>query len=454
MKNTFDRSKIPSGQKPRAFNFPEFDRFKLKNGLEIVFAPHRKLPILAFQLVIKSGASYDPQGKEGIASFVCELLTEGTKSRSSYDFSHALEDLGTQFSAHADWNGSFIEMITVKKQLKPSMDLFCEALFYPAFKNEEIDRVRKRLLNQRIRVADNAGSIAHETFSRALYDDSRYGLPVIGVSSGIKTFSDKDVFSFYKKVYQPQNATLIIVGDLSMAEAKKLAEDNFSAWENSQPYKITEPIFSQKEQQRLFLIHKENAQQAEIRIGHLGIERKNPDFFAVAILNQILGGYFLSRINLNLREDKGYTYGVSSRFVARKALGLFMINTAVDTPNAIESVKEIIKEIKSMQQEMVTDQELEQAKGYLTGIFPLAFESGSQIAAGLSNIVVFDLEDDYYRKYREQIAMVTKEQVWNAAKKYLHPDKLSIVVCTDKTDVEAGFKKEFDVRVSEYEAEG
>ncbi|KAA3611108.1 MAG: insulinase family protein [Calditrichaeota bacterium] len=453
MKTTFDRSQIPQAQKPRTFYFPEFDRFKLSNGLEIVFARHEKLPILAFQLVINSGANFDDSGKEGLASFVSDLIPEGTTTKSSFDFSHALEDLGTQFSTHADWNGAFLEMIAIKKQLQPSIDLLCDALFNPAFDKDEIERTRKRLLNQRLRIADNAGSIAHEKFAEEIYGKTRYGIPVSGNSRQIKQFSQDDVLSFYKKAYQPQNATLIIVGDLTTAEAKKLAEENFGKWQNTVLYKITEPQFSLNEQQKLFLVHKENAQQAEIRIGHLGVDRSNPDYFSVALLNQILGGYFLSRINLNLREDKGYTYGVSSRFITRKALGVFMVNTAVETKFAIDSVKEIIKEIENIQQEMVSDEELEQAKGYLAGIFPLAFESGSQIAAGLSNITVFNLEDDYYRTYRDKIAAVTKEQVWEAAKKYLHPQKLSIVVCTDKNHVEAEFEKNFDVEVSIYKKE-
>jgi len=453
MKTTFDRSQIPTAQKTRAFNFPKFDRFKLENGLQVVFACHEKLPILAFQLVINAGANFDPVGKEGIASFASDMLSEGTTNRSSYDFSHSLEDLGTQFSSNADWNGSFLEMIALKKQLKPSIELFCDALLNPAFDKDEIERLRKRLLNQRLRVADNAGSIAQEKFLELLYDESRYGLPIGGKSMQIKNFKTEDVTSFYKDVYQPHNATLIIVGDLTNAEAKTLAQENFSTWKNSVPKKIKEPQFALKDQRKLNLVHKENAQQAEIRIGHLGIDRNNPDYFAAALLNQILGGYFLSRINLNLREDKGYTYGVSSRFITRKALGMFLINTAVETKFVVDSVKEIIMEIENIQKEVVSDKELEQAKGYLTGIFPLAFESGSQIAAGLSNIVVFDLEDDYYRTYRDKIMAITKEEVWEAAKKYLHPQRLSIVVCTDKTGVQADFEKEFDVQVSEYEKE-
>lgn len=453
MKTEFDRSQIPVAQKPRAFNFPKFNRFKLHNGLQVVFARHEKLPILAFQLVINSGANFDVKGKEGLASFLCDMLAEGTAKRSSYDFSHDLEDLGTQFNAHADWNGSFLEMIALKKQLPPSIELFCDALFNPAFRKDEIERLRKRLLNQRLQVSDNAGGIAQEKFAQTLYDRTRYGIPVGGASSQIKNFNREDIISFYKNIYQPQNATLIIVGDLTTTEAKKLAEENFGNWENTKIRGIEEPNFSFKEQQKLYLVHKENAQQAEIRIGHLGIERTNPDYFAVALLNQILGGYFLSRINLNLREDKGYTYGVSSRFVTRKARGTFLINTAVEIKYAVDSVKEIIKEIKNIRKEMVSDQELDQAKGCLTGIFPLAFESGAQIAAGLSNIVVFDLEDNYYRTYRNKIDAITKEQVWQAAKKYLHPQKLSIVVCTDKKDVEANFKMDFDVQVSEYQTE-
>lgn len=449
-----NRSKIPTPKAPRAFNFPQFEKFKLDNGLQVLFAPHSKLPLVTIELLIKSGANYDIKGKEGIASLTTNVLGEGTNSKSSQQISQGFDELGTQFHAHTGWNASYLEMVFVKKHLKASMDLYCDILYNPAFAEEEIERIRKKLIHSRVRVADNAGSIAQEMFNRVLFPDSRYALPVIGQSKQIKSFIRDDIISFYDAFYQPENSTLIIVGDLTIKEAKNLAQEYFSSWKNKAVEEIVEPAFKLKEKKQLFLVHKKDAQQAEIRLGHLGIDRQNPDYYSALLLNQILGGYFLSRLNMNLREDKGFTYGIHSRFVSRKATGSFLISSAVETKFVVDAVTEILKEMKTIRHELVSDEELEQAKGYMTGIFPIAFESGAQIAEGLSSIVEQNLPDDYFRTYKDYILKISKEQILAAAQKYLHPDKATIVVCTDKDVLEDKLKKTFDVITSEYQPEG
>jgi len=448
-----NRSDIPKGQSPRAFNFPVFERFKLENGLQVVYARHDKLPTLAIQMVIDSAANYDLRGKEGVASFVADMLPEGTSKRSSFEISSAFEDLGTQFNTHAGWNVTYIEMIVVKKQLAASMELFCDVLFNPVFKEEEIERLRKKRLHQRVRIADSAGNIAGEKFNQVLFKDTRYSIPAIGQTSQIKNFVKKDLEDYYSQFYVPGNSTLIVVGDINKAGVKKLTEDYFSKWQNKTIENVTEPVFDQAEKQKVYLVHKPGAQQAEIRLGHLGIDRHNPDYFVATLANQILGGYFLSRLNLNLREDKGFTYGIHSRFVSRKALGPFQISSAIETQFVFDAIREIIKEINLLRDIEVSNEELQQAKGYITGIFPIAFESCPQIAAGLSGIVEYDLDDDYYRTYRDKMMAITREDILNAARKYLFTENLSIIVCTNISSIKEKFKSEFDVETSEYKPE-
>lgn len=448
-----NRSQIPAAQAPRIFNFPEFQKFKLKNGLEVLFAAHNKLPLITVELLIKSGANFDPPHKEGITSLVADLLAEGTTTKSSAQISQEFDDMGTQFNTHVNWNASSLEMVLVKKHLTKSMNLFCDVLFNPAFAKEEIERTRKKLIHRRVRVADSADSIAHEKFNQVLFANSRYAKPIIGQMDQIKKFDRDDIVLSYDLIYQPENATFIIVGDLTFDEAKSLTEKYFSSWKGQPVNKIVEPTFSLKEKQQLFLVHKRNAQQAEIRVGHLGIDRHSPDYFAAILMNQMLGGYFLSRLNMNLREDKGFTYGIQSRFTSRKASGSFQISAAVETKYVFEAITEILKEMSSLRNETVSDQELKQAKGYMTGIFPIAFESGMQIAAGLSSIVEQNLADDYFRTYKDNILKITKEEILAAAQKYLHPDKATIVVCTDKTEIEKKLKENFEISVSSYKQE-
>jgi zinc protease len=443
-----NRSQIPQPQKPRVFNFPAFKRFRLDNGLQVIFAGHRKLPLITVELLVHSGADCDLKNLQGLASFVSEILPEGTKKRTSFQISQAFEQIGTQFNAHADWNASYLEMISVKKYLNQSLELFCDVLFNPVFAEEEIKRVRKQLLLRRMRVADNAGSIAREKLNQILFSGTRYADPLIGRSPQLKKITGKYLTQFYNSFYQPQNCTLIIVGDMQLKEVEELAGDYFGNWQNKKIEKPTEQNHFPQQKQKIYLIHKPGARQAEIRAGHLGINRLNPDYYACSVLNQILGGYFLSRLNQNLREARGFTYGIHSRFVTRKVAGSFHISTAVDTQYALEAVQEILKEIQQIRAEKVSEQELEQAKGYMTGIFPVAFESCSQIAAGLSSIVEQGLEDDYFRTYKDKIISISSEQVYKAAIKYLLPDQLSIVVCADKTDIESKFLDAFETEVT------
>lgn len=447
---TINRAQIPQAQAQREFNFPRFKKHRLKNGLQVVFAPHTKLPVVSLQIIIKAGANIDEEAKEGLADFTAHMLSEGTKTKSALEISNAFEFLGTNFSAHSDWDATYLEMGCLKKHLNGSMEILSDVLFNPSFPTKEIERNKKQRLNSRMQVADNAGSIAMEKFAQTIFPNTRFSIPLRGRSAEINSFTKQDLQSFYKRYYQAHNATLVITGDLSQQEVTNLVERYLGKWPANKVEQHLPANSTLNSTQKVHFVHKEKAQQAELRIGHLGITYKNEDYFSLNLLNQILGGYFLSRINQNLREDKGYTYGVSSRFGMRSTQGIFLISTAVETEYAFESVHEILKEIERVRNEKISNEELQQAKGYVSGIFPIAFENASQIAAGLSNIVVFNHKEDYYRTFREKINDITVDNVWHAAQKWLHPDKLSIVICADKTNLYDRFDAEYNCELSDY----
>jgi len=192
-----DRSQIPKPQTTRTFNFPKFNKFKLENGLEVLFASHKKLPLISVEMLIKSGANYDKKGKEGIASLVTDLLPEGTNTRSSQQISQGFDNIGTHFNSHVSWNASYVEMTFVKKHLNESMVLFSDILFNPSFDTKEIERIRKKLIQSRMMIADSAGSIAQEKFNQLLFNSYRFELPIIGQSEQIKNFSSEDALEFY-----------------------------------------------------------------------------------------------------------------------------------------------------------------------------------------------------------------------------------------------------------------
>jgi len=446
----FDRTQVPAAQKPRPFNFPLFDRFTLKNGLQVIHVPHTKLPLVSIQVCLNAGADHDPEGGEGLAAVAADLLTEGTPSRDAYTISSEMEHLGTHIAGHADWNASFLELNSVKRQLDSSLDLFCDILFNATIPDDEVERARKQLLNQRLHVIDSPGRIASEYFYSRLYGSARYGKPLSGTQKEIAAIDAKALREFFRQGYRPQDATLIIVGDLNRGEAGELSRRYFENWKGKQSRKARDVQSYNQQPLHLHLVDRPGARQAEIRLGHIGIDRHSEDYYACVVLNQILGGYFLSRLNLNLREEKGLTYGINSRFIMRKGAGPFMISSAVDTQHTGRAISEIIREMKKLQQQRVEEKELQNALGYMTGIFPIAFESGLQIAAGLSNIVVHSLEDDYYRTYRERMTAVTAEQVQHAAQKYFHPDELLLVVSADRKEVEKELADDFDLTVKAF----
>ncbi len=443
----FDRSTPPKPSEPRPFHFPDFERFYLDNGLEVLFVQRTDFPLLSVSLNIKSSALADPAGKEGVANFVSELLSEGTKKRNSSEIAEAFEFIAALFSAHVDWNAIYLDLNTLSQHADQALEIFSDILRNPVFSEQELERIRKELLTERLRVADNAAKLNSEQFIRELYPTLRYALPIEGNADSIGTIKRADVQDFYDASFHPKNASLIIVGDLDLSQVKSLCHKHFATWNGSDAIPTILPEFQQPAQTRVHLVHKPDAAQTELRMGHLGIERKNPDYFTVTLLNEIFGGYFLSRINMNLREKNGFTYGANSAFSYRKGLGPFHISAAIQSEHTAAAVKEVLTEMKTIQTDLVTEEELQNARGQMIGLFPIAFETGDQIAMGISNIVLSDLPDNYYNTFREHISKVTREHILKAAQKYFHPKNTLIVVTGDRNLIEADLRKSFAVTV-------
>jgi len=442
-----NRSTPPKATEPRPFHFPDFERFYLDNGLEVLFVQRTEFPLLSVSMNIKSSALADPTGKEGVANLVSELLSEGTKKHSSGDIAEAFEFIAAIFSAHTDWNAIHLDLNTLSQHADQALEIFSDIVLNPLFPEEELERIRKELLTERIRVADNSAKVNSEQFIHELYTNLRYALPVEGKADSISAIQRQDVQKFYDAYFHPNNASLIIVGDLDLNQAKSLCQKHFSDWTGSIEKATVIPEFQQPSQTEVHLVHKPDAAQTELRMGHLGIERKNPDYFAVTLLNEIFGGYFLSRINMNLREKNGFTYGAGSAFSYRKGLGPFHISAAVQSEHTAAAVKEVLIELEAIKKEAVTEEELQNARGQMVGLFPIAFETGDQIAMGISNIIISDLADDYYNTFRDLISKVTREDILKAAQKYLHPQKILIVVTGDRNVIEADLRQSFNVTV-------
>ena len=443
----FNRFQTPQPGTPRPFHFPEFERFHLNNGLEILLVERREFPLISINLCIKSSAVADPKQKEGTANLLCELLSEGTNKRTSTQIAEELEFTASQFSAYTSWNAIYLDMNTLSRHIDSALDIFSDILQNSLFPENELHRIRQEILTDRMRIVDNPAKLNAEQFVRFLYPHMRYSLPIEGSETSIKQIQRTDIQDLYKKHIVPENAVLIFAGDINRETAETVSERYFSSWGKSHLPESPDLTFQQPPKAHVHLIHKPGASQTELRMGHLGIERSNPDYYAVTLLNEVLGGYFLSRINKNLREEHGYTYGAGSAFNYRPGLGPFHISSAVQSEYTAQAVQEILNEVSKIRSEKISTEELKNARGQITGLFPIAFETADQIAFGISNIVLSRLPDDYYNTYRENISAVTREAILGSAQKYLHPEKMQIVVTGDREIIEKDLRASFDVTV-------
>jgi len=424
----------PQPGAPRDYHFPKFEVRKLENGMRIIVASVQKLPVVTVLAVIDATAVADPAGKEGIAELTAQTIREGTEKVDGAQLALEFEKLGTSFESGADWDSTVASMTVLRDKLDKAFSLFSDVIIAPAFRDDDIERLKAERLAERLQIIDEPRGLAEESFSRFLYADGvRYGEPMSGSSKSVTTITRDDVVKFYSENYAADATTLILVGDVTLDEGVTLARKSFGAWKGARKNIVVKADVPARSARASRIVSKADAAQSELRIGHVGVPRVNEDYFPVVVMNAILGGLFSSRINLNLREVHGYTYGASSYYDWRRQSGPFVISTAVQSEVTAAAITEVFKEIDRMRTEQVGDDELTLATSYLEGVFPIRYETTAAIAAALANMVTFKLPESYYDTYRSNIAAVTSLDVLNAAREYVHPDQLQVVVVGDPT---------------------
>jgi zinc protease len=323
-------------------------------------------------------------------------------------------------------------MTVTSRHLRDAMGLFASVLRQPLFKPREFERLRAERLSDILQQRSEPRGLADEAFETAVYhDSSRYSRSLGGTEASVAQVASDDIRQLYAARYSPHTTTLIIVGDVDVEGATKLARTNFGDWSGPAQREAVRADTPARDTRALHHVRRPQSQQSELRVGHIAIPRTHPDYFDVVVMNAILGGLFNSRINLNLREAHAYTYGAFSSFDWRRDAGPFIASTAVRTDVTAEAIREIITEIERMRTEPVQDQELTLAKSYLDGVFPIRFETTSAVAAALANQTIFGLAADYFDTYRQRIGGVTASAVLRAARTHLHPDRLQAVVVGD-----------------------
>ena len=416
------------------FSLPEINEFTHKNGLKILFVKKDTLPLVQFLLLSNAGSIFDPGDKKGLANLTAMMLDEGAGEYDALQLSNEIDMLGSQLNVRSDEDNFIISLQTLKENTNRSFELLSKIIMQPHFNENDFQREKRKVLTAILQRKDNPDDIAENIFEYNLYGkENPYSNSSVGEEKDINSTTTEDVRSFYNKFLTAGNSALIVVGDTSKPEISGLIDSYLGNWKKQPPdvNEIPEPI---RKGSSILFCNKENAMQSEIRIGHLASKRNEGNYFAKLILNTILGGQFSSRINLNLRENKGYTYGAFSRFNYYKHQAHFYVSTSVSTENTGNAIKEILSELKKIR-EGVTDDEIEFAKSSLIRKFPSSFETYSQVAGNLTGKVIFSLPDDYFNTYIDNVRNVSKNDVNEAAINEILAEEILMAVVGDKSKV-------------------
>lgn len=438
-----NRSQVPLPQSEIKFSLPKIKKFTLSNGLKVGFIQRDLLPLLKLSLITNCGSFFDPKDKNGLAHLFTLMIDEGAGKYSALELSEEFEILGSSFSASCNHDNVFLSLKSLSENFERSMELFSSIILEPHFKDEDFQRERRKVQVRLLQQKDEPEELADLAFERIVHAEKNpYSFSTLGYDEGICDLSIEDVKTFYEKNFSPKNSFLAVTGNISEHNLIDLLEKHLNKW-NTQPPKKNIEIVNVKNNKHVYILHKEGAVQTEIRVGHQASKRNVPDYFAKTIMNLILGGQFTSRINLNLREDKGFTYGSSSNFVYHKHIGEFCISTSVSIENTKAAVNEILHELEGIKKG-VTRQELDFAKSSTIRRFPANFESDSQVISNLSLIAIHNLPDNYFDTYIDNITKVTIEEVNKAAVDNIKLDELSIVLVGDEKKLTEQFAKELD----------
>jgi len=432
-----DRSHPPQPGPPAPLRLPSIQKQKLSNGLPVWIVDDHKVPVAQVNLVVFSGTANDPPGKYGVASFAAAMLEEGAGSRSALEIADAVDFLGADVGATSTSDASAVRLHVPVARLADALPIMGDVALRPTFPRDELDRQRQQRLTSLLQGRDDPPTIAAVAFSRVLYGKGhRYGTAQMGTAETIKTFTSDDLRSFYAAAFRPQNATLLAVGDFNAATVVPLLEKTFGSWKaaaSAAPEKL--PPVEPPARRQIYLIDKPGAPQSQIRIGSIGVPRSTPDYFPIIVMNTILGGSFTSRLNNNLREVHGYAYGASSGFDMRLGPGPFFAAAGVQTDKTAEALTEFFNELNAILKP-VPAEELARAKNYVSLRYPSSFESTGDISRRLEDALVYQLPDDYFTKYVQNIQAVSAADVQRVAQKYVQPDRVAVVVVGDLKAIE------------------
>ncbi len=436
-----DRSRLPELGPDPEFHFPRIAKQQLPNGLGVWTVEHRSVPVVTFVLLLGVGAATDPAALPGLASLTGDMLDEGAGGLTALQVNDALARIGAQFDTEVGPDATILTITTVARFATRGLALLADIVVRPQLDTREFERVRQLRANRLRQLRDVPSALADRAFAPLLYRDHPYGHLAIGTEDALQQIAVDQVRDFHRRAYRPADATLIVAGDGNHTELAEAAAAAFGDWDGRPPRDAAIHDSLQRAlalppvaASHLAVIDRAGAAQSELRIGHVAVPRSTPDYPALLLLNMVLGGQFVSRINMNLREDKGYTYGARTTFDFRRGPGPFQLQASVQTGATAAAIKEVVDEIEGIATSRpVSASEMALARAALTRGYPRNFETAEQIARSAAQLALYGLPDDYFERFVPTIAGLELDTLAAVAARHLHPSRLVALVVGDST---------------------
>lgn len=434
---TVDRSRLPIPGADRPFHFPRIVKRTLPNGLELRAVRHRSVPVVSIVLLVPGGSSVDPAQSHGLVSMTAGLLDEGSNGQSALEVSDRIALIGGELDIEAGMDAVVVSLTTLDRFFDKGLALVHEMVTAPNLANDDFNRIRNLRVERLKQMKDIAAAVAERAFASVLYGTHAYGHLSLGSERALAAMTDDDTRALHAAMFAPAGSTLVVAGDRSEEELLDAAAAMFESWRAAASPMVLDRAAAlapppPAPEARLAVIARPGAAQSELRIGHACAARSTPDYHTLLMLNTILGGEFISRLNLNLREDKGYTYGVRTGFNLRRGIGPFVMQTSVGTDVTAPAVREAIEEIAAIASSRpATPDEVTNAFASLSKGYPRGFETVAQVARSVAQLALHNLPDTYFEEFVPRLAQVTAEDVAKAARQYLQPSKMATVIVGD-----------------------
>jgi predicted Zn-dependent peptidase len=434
---TVDRSSLPALGPESMFAFPEIRRRTLANGLRVCTIEHRAVPVVSLLVLLPVGSAADPPGLPGAAAVTADLLDEGAGDMDALALHDALGRTGAQFDTDIGADATVLTLNVLDRWVERGAGLLADMLIRPRLEPGDVERVRELRLNRMIQLRDMPPMIADRAFTRLLYGDHPYGHLSIGSEDSLRAMTRDDVAGFHSRFYAPSNVTVIAAGHGTHDRLAALVESAFGDWRGAAGSDPAPPDGELPEPAgRLTLLHRPGAAQSELRIGHVAEARSTPDYHALLALNLVLGGQFVSRINMRLREEKGYTYGARTSFEFRRGRGPFVLQASVQSDATADAIEDVFSEIRAIRADRpVTRAELELGRAALTRGYPRNFETSDQVCRAAAQLALYGLPDDYFTTFVPRVLALDEADLTRAARRCIDPDRLVTVIVGDRDTV-------------------